>query len=249
MSSGRVAIGKCTPLDQRVGCGDELVAGRRREHGRVVADADAHVLARRRAARAHDLDQVEFHRTVCVIEGCWRTRSISRATPGAPRVELGRAPLGRELVEHAVDVGVAVLGAEALGDFDRLVDDDAIRHVEAMAQLVGADAQHRALDRIDAVDLAIEVRRERRIELGAMLLDAAHEILEVVEVGDFHVLLVAELVDHARDRVAADLPGVHGLQRAAARARSRGGIDAGGCVHRASLIADVVGCGRQSCAH
>src|SRR5690242_20421357 len=92
-----------------------------------------------------------------------RTASIRSNSTGssAARRELGRAPLGRELVEHTVDVGVPVLGAEALGDFDGFVDDDAIRHVDAMAQLIRADAQRRALDRIDAVDLAVEMRRER----------------------------------------------------------------------------------------
>src|SRR5678816_4961899 len=66
-----------------------------------------------------------------------RTISIRSNSTGsrAARLELGGAPLGRELVEHAVDVRVPVLGAEALGDFDGFVDDDAIRHVDAMAQL------------------------------------------------------------------------------------------------------------------
>src|SRR5215467_10929402 len=97
-----------------------------------------------------------------------RTASIRSNSTGsrAARVELGLAPFGRELVEHAVDVRVPVLGAEALGDFDGLVDDDAVRHVDAVTQLIRADAQRRALDRIDAVDLAVEVRRKRGVELG-----------------------------------------------------------------------------------
>ena len=104
-------------------------------------------------------------------------------------------------------------------------------HKSQLLYGVDADAQRRALDRIDAIDLAVEMRRQRGIQLGAMRLDAAHEILEIVEVGDLHVLLVAELVDHARDRVAAELPCIERLQRAAPRARARSRIDAG-CVMR-----------------
>src|SRR4051794_3378580 len=104
-----------------------------------------------------------------------RKTSIRSNSTGssAARFKLGRAPFGREFVEHAVDVGVPVVGPEPLGDFDGFVDDDAIRYVDAMAELVRADAQRRPLDRIDAVDLAIEMRRERAIELCAVRVDAA----------------------------------------------------------------------------
>src|SRR5262249_27804046 len=56
--------------------------------------------------------------------------------------------------------------------------------------------------------------------------DAAQQVLEIGEVGDLHVLLVAEFVDDAINRVAADLPGIQRLRRAAARAGTRGKVDA-----------------------
>ncbi len=69
---------------------------------------------------------------------------------------------------------------------------------------------------------------KRVIERLPMRLHAAHQVLEVLQVGHFHVLLVAELGDDLLDAGAADLPGVDGLQRAATRARAGGGIDAVG---------------------
>src|SRR5207342_365459 len=59
-----------------------------------------------------------------------------------------------------------------------------------------------------------------------MLVDAEDQVLEVFEVGDFMRLLVGELSDHLARAGTRHLPGVHGLQRAAARARARNGIDA-----------------------
>ncbi|MEI2678856.1 MAG: hypothetical protein V9G29_13905 [Burkholderiaceae bacterium] len=68
-----------------------------------------------------------------------------------------------------------------------------------------------------------------------MLFDATQQILEILKVGDFHVLLVAELLDHLDHAVAADLPGIDRLQGAPARARARGKVDAFGAlrmIHR-----------------
>ena len=91
----------------------------------------------------------------------------------------------------------------------------------------GAQAQGRALDWIDLGHLAIDVRAQGFVECVDVLLHPVQQILEVFEVGNFHVLLVAELIDDARDRIAADLPGIDRLQRATARTRACGGIDAG----------------------
>ncbi len=46
--------------DQRIGADDEVVARRDTEDRGVVADAELHVVARDRAARADEFDQVEF---------------------------------------------------------------------------------------------------------------------------------------------------------------------------------------------
>src|SRR5690606_8877439 len=54
---------------------------------------------------------------------------------------------------------------------------------------------------------------------------AAHEVLEILEVGDFVRLLVRELRDHLLGVAARHLPGVDRLERAAARARTRDRVD------------------------
>src|SRR5688572_2057368 len=109
-----------------------------------------------------------------------RMRSTRTNSPGidarpstavARRLRLGGAPLRGGVVEHAVDVRVAVLGAEALRRLDRLVDHDAVRHVGAMQQLIGGDAQHRALDRVDERDLAVEERGELAVERSQVRID------------------------------------------------------------------------------
>ena len=48
----------------------------------------------------------------------------------------------------------------------RLVDDHPVRHVEAVQQFVGGDAQHGALDRIDFLDVAVEERLQRGVEFA-----------------------------------------------------------------------------------
>ena len=97
-----------------------------------------------------------------------------------------------------------------------------------MLQFIGRQAQDGTLNRIDLHCFAIEKGHERGIEFGAMFLHAAQQVLEIIEVGDFHVLLVAELLDDVLHRVAADLPGVERLRGAAAGARTRGQVDAVG---------------------
>src|SRR5262249_48647866 len=82
----------------------------------------------------------------------------------------------------------------------------------------------------DLRDIAIEKRHESGVEFGTVPFDAAQQVFEIVEIGDLHVLLVAELVDHARHRVAADLPRVDRLRRAPACARACGEGEAVGAV-------------------
>ena len=59
-----------------------------------------------------------------------------------------------------------------------------------------------------------------------MRVDAVDEFLEVHEVGDFARLLVRELGHDVAGVGAGHLPGVHGLQRAAAGAGAQHGVDA-----------------------
>ncbi|GGD34668.1 hypothetical protein GCM10007235_03240 [Pseudoxanthomonas indica] len=59
-----------------------------------------------------------------------------------------------------------------------------------------------------------------------MLDHAAHQILEVLQIGYFMRLLVGELGNHLVDHAAAYLPGVDRLQRTPARTRAGYGINA-----------------------
>src|SRR3546814_20251521 len=57
-----------------------------------------------------------------------------------------------EFVEHAIDELVAVLGAEHLGEIDRLIDGNLPWHVRAMLQFIGGEQQDRMFDRINLRD-------------------------------------------------------------------------------------------------
>src|SRR3546814_13225197 len=74
-----------------------------------------------------------------------------------------------EFVEHAIDELVAVLGAEHLGEIDRLIDGNLPWHVRALLQFIGGEQQDRMFDRIDLRDPAIEMPRDRQRPLGRML--------------------------------------------------------------------------------
>src|SRR6185312_10963312 len=153
-----------------------------------------------------------------------------RRRPSTPF--LGAAQLAGQLVQHTVDVAVAVVGAEALGDLDRLVDDHAVRHVGAVLQLIRGEAQRGALDGVDLGHFAIKVGAQGGIQRVDVFFDAVQQVLEVVEVGHFHVLLVAELLDHRVHVAAGKLPRVQRLQRTATGTRAGGEIDAlGPSVH------------------
>jgi hypothetical protein len=77
---------------------------------------------------------------------------------------LGRPQVGGGLVEHAVDVLVAVGAAEALGHFHRLVDDHAVGHVDAVRQLVGADHQHTMFHRRQQLGAAVDMAAQHGVQ-------------------------------------------------------------------------------------
>src|SRR3546814_5160449 len=81
------------------------------------------------------------------------TARHGRSLP-ARGLHLERAPFRGRVVEHAVDVGVAVFGAETLHRLERLVDDHAVGHVDAVLQFISRDAQHGTLDLVDFLDAA-----------------------------------------------------------------------------------------------
>jgi hypothetical protein len=107
----------------------------------------------------------------------WSSRAAVRmvlsAAPRA-RLHLDRPQVGSRLVEHAVDVLVAVGAAEVLRQLDRLVDGHLVGHVDAVLELVGADHQHAVLDGRQLGGLAVHVapaarrcRRPRRCSRAA----------------------------------------------------------------------------------
>ena len=67
------------------------------------------------------------------------------------------------------------------------------------------------------VDRAVEEFGQGCVQRLVLRDHAAHQGLEILEVGDLHVLLVAELVDHLLDGGIRQLPGVDRLQGASAR--------------------------------
>src|SRR3546814_12081471 len=84
-----------------------------------------------------------------------------------------------EFVEHAIDELVAVLGAEHLGEIDRLIDGNLPWHVRAMLQFIGGEQQDRMFDRLDLSDRAIVMRRDHQRQLGRMLDDTVKYFLDV----------------------------------------------------------------------
>src|SRR5690606_1677790 len=75
-------------------------------------------------------------------------------------------------------------------------------------------------------DAPVDEFVQRGVELRVVAEHAAHQVLEILEVGDLARLLVRELGDHLLRAAAGHLPGVHRLQRAPAGARARDLVDA-----------------------
>ena len=229
MSAGAVSVGKCTPATSVSVPRTSCVPGRHAQQRGVVADAEHARRARRRGAARGCVRSGRIRRTRVVVPA----RPCASASPRAISL---RAPFGGGAVEHAVDVGVAVLGAEALGGLDRLVDHDAVRHVEAMravrrpamrstARSIGSTCSIVAVEEFGAAP-----RRVRRV------LDARHAPGPRNTRGRRSPCPARARTARspAAHRRAGQLPGVQRLQRAAARARTRGGIDA--VVRRCRLL-------------
>src|SRR5690348_17673892 len=95
----------------------------------------------------------------------------------------GLAQPGGGLVQHRVDVLVALLGAEALGELHRLVQHHPPGNVETLLELVGAEQEDAAFDGIELRRGPVEVRGESRFQLRAPGDDAFEQLLEVLDVG------------------------------------------------------------------
>src|SRR5690554_6460708 len=70
------------------------------------------------------------------------TQNRHRSVGSAPGTDFGRTHALGQLVENAVDVLVTLGGTEYLGQVNAFVDRHTIGHLQAVNQLVGADAQH-----------------------------------------------------------------------------------------------------------
>ena len=106
----------------------------------------------------------------------------------APR-RARRSELLGDAAQQPVDEPAGVLGGVLLGELDRLADHDRGRHVGLPAELVRAEAQHRAVDRGHALERPVLGElAQQRVDVGVVLLDAAHELHRVL-VGRRRLLL------------------------------------------------------------
>src|ERR1051325_3372130 len=89
---------------------------------------------------------------------------------GAPRLKQS----GGGLCQHRVDVLVAFVGAEVLGELNRLVQHHAVGHIYAGLELVGADEQDATLDGIELLRRPVEMGLEQGLQPGGVGDDALH---------------------------------------------------------------------------
>src|SRR5690606_25888568 len=215
MSAGAVPPGKWTPaFSVSIVTTSSWPGGTRRRAAsspmpRTMSGRAAWTRRRMRSMRVNSVMRVAW---IPADAGMTGAGGMTVVAPSPRRAHLVRAPVRGGAVEDAIDEGVAVLGAEALGAVDGLVDHHAERDVRAVAQFVGGDAQRGALDLVHLLDAAVQVRGQRLVDAGALPKHALHEVLEVRQVGNLVRLLVRELGDHLLRRAAGHLPLVHGLQ-------------------------------------
>src|SRR5688572_7057861 len=131
---------------------------------------------------------------------------------------LRRAQLRGELVKHAVHELVAVGSAVALRQLDGLVDHGAIRHFRQVLELVPGEQQDAALDRGEPRVVAVQVRRDRLLELGRVRDRTGEQHPEVVDVDLLEALGLAELAADRGGVAPGDLPLVYALEGEFARA-------------------------------
>src|SRR5689334_11089745 len=143
------------------------------------------------------------------------------AARAARCVDLDSPHLGGDLVEHAVDVLVAVGAAEALGELDRLVDRDLVRNLDAAHELERAEHQRRVLDRREQLDLAIDVRGERGVDRLGFADRAVQQQVEVPAVASPKAFLPATVRAAPAGVAAVEQPLVEALERELARAPTR----------------------------
>ena len=144
-------------LDQGVHADRETDPARGLQEGTIVADSQDDIVTRSRGSTEILPDQVKFR------EG----HDLGRS---APRRRLERAQLACGLVQNPVYIAVTLFCTERLGQFYRLVDHHAVRDFRMFDELVGPQAQDRALHRVDAGEVRAPPdlgRVARAVELRA----------------------------------------------------------------------------------
>jgi len=134
---------------------------------------------------------------------------------------LRRPQRARGAVEHGVDELVTVGRAKTPGERHRLIDRDTVGHLGPRRELVERNQQHRVLDRIEPPRLAVGETGELRIELLAGAPDSLDQCAEVLRIGAWHVIGLAELLDQVLPRRRIQLPAIQRLQGKLARHAAR----------------------------
>src|SRR3569832_496395 len=150
----------------------------------------------------------------------WRpSRSATAAPPRLrrPHLDLGRALLTRDLVQHTVDIAVALIGAEGLRELHRLVDDHTIRNLRVVHQFIDTDTQDSKLDGIEIFNAAVEERAIMSVQFRELLRHTAQQLAEIGLIGTREVLLREKLALDVAQVLARHLPLIQGLQRTAPR--------------------------------
>jgi len=193
------------PGYQRVRSGNQLVPRWNTQQRCIISDAERHVGARHRLRRevgSYDLELVH------------RRCGLHRGASGAYLVWTQRVG---NLVEYGIDVLVTVLGAKGLGQFDRLVQYDAVGNLGMKFKLVGTNAQAGEFHGIYVVHRPIEMRNQVIVEFVLVERDFAQQLMEKIEIDPFHLMIQDIMALDIPRRLAGELPLVEGLQCSAAR--------------------------------
>src|SRR5690606_32596798 len=147
-----------------------------------------------------------------------------RLALGPMRFDFQRSHLGRDLVEHTVDKFVRILGAEFFGERYGFVDNDFVGYVYAVLQLVASHAQQRLGDGVEFAEGAVDhVGCKKGFQLGEVFGYAVEQVVEVIDVGVFHVVVGAKFGFDDIEAGTGHLPLVEGLHGVVAGHTAGGG--------------------------
>ena len=120
--------------------------------------------------------------------------------------------IARGLVQHAVDVLVAVGTAEFLGQFHRLVDGHLVGDLQAVLELPGSNQQGRMLNGGQCLGTPIGMARQHGIQGGCVTDTAMQQGIKVLLIASLKAYLLPYMsIDHASIR-ARQQPLVQALQ-------------------------------------